>query len=185
MCDFFDKWLLVSGQAPGISAQPQPQTGCVGSPVNFSVTANGSTPLGYQWQFNGTNISGATNTTYAFAITAATNAGNYSVVVSNAFGTLASSAAALTVNVGTAPAITAHPAATSVLGGGTTNLSVTATGTALQYQWYGPAGSIANATQAAIANCVDTPDLLRISAGNYGGRLGKSFVYLHPEQQPV
>ncbi len=34
------------------------------------------------------------------------------------------------------------------------------------------------ATQAAIAAAVDTPRLLRISAGNYGGRLGKSFIYL-------
>ena len=45
--------------------------------------------------------------------------------------------------------------------------------------------SIAAATQAAIAACADTPDLLRISAGNYGGRLGKSFVYLHPDKQPA
>ena len=45
--------------------------------------------------------------------------------------------------------------------------------------------SIADATQAAIAACVDTPDLLRISAGNYGGRLGKSFIYLHQDKQPV
>ena len=41
-----------------------------------------------------------------------------------------------------------------------------------------------NATQAAIKASVDTPGLLRISAGNYGGRLGKSFIYLHPEKQP-
>ncbi len=41
------------------------------------------------------------------------------------------------------------------------------------------------ATQAAIAAAVDTPGLLRISAGNYGGRLGKSFIYLHPDKQPV
>lgn len=44
--------------------------------------------------------------------------------------------------------------------------------------------SIIRATQAAIAASVNTPGLLRISAGNYGGRLGKSFVYLHPEKQP-
>lgn len=44
--------------------------------------------------------------------------------------------------------------------------------------------SIIRATQAAIAASVDTPGLLRISAGNYGGRLGKSFIYLHPEKQP-
>ncbi|OWK47506.1 formylmethanofuran--tetrahydromethanopterin N-formyltransferase [Fimbriiglobus ruber] len=44
--------------------------------------------------------------------------------------------------------------------------------------------TIARATQAAIAASRDTPELARISAGNYGGRLGKSFVYLHPEKQP-
>jgi formylmethanofuran--tetrahydromethanopterin N-formyltransferase len=45
--------------------------------------------------------------------------------------------------------------------------------------------TIAAATQAAIAASKDTPELLTISAGNYGGRLGKSFVYLHPEKQPA
>jgi formylmethanofuran--tetrahydromethanopterin N-formyltransferase len=45
--------------------------------------------------------------------------------------------------------------------------------------------SIAKATHAAIDACVDTPGLLRVSAGNYGGRLGKSFIYLHPDKQPA
>jgi formylmethanofuran--tetrahydromethanopterin N-formyltransferase len=45
--------------------------------------------------------------------------------------------------------------------------------------------AIIRATQAAIAASVNTPGLLRISAGNYGGRLGKSFIYLHPEKQPA
>ena len=40
---------------------------------------------------------------------------------------------------------------------------------------------IGTATQAAIAASVNTPGLLTISAGNYGGRLGKSFVYLLPK----
>jgi formylmethanofuran--tetrahydromethanopterin N-formyltransferase len=44
--------------------------------------------------------------------------------------------------------------------------------------------SIIRATQAAIAASANTPGLSRISAGNYGGRLGKSFVYLHPDKQP-
>jgi formylmethanofuran--tetrahydromethanopterin N-formyltransferase len=42
--------------------------------------------------------------------------------------------------------------------------------------------SISRATQAAIAAAVDTPGLVKISAGNYGGRLGKSFIYLRPER---
>jgi formylmethanofuran--tetrahydromethanopterin N-formyltransferase len=45
--------------------------------------------------------------------------------------------------------------------------------------------TIAQATQAAIAASVETPGLARISAGNYGGRLGKSFIYLHPDKQPA
>ncbi|HEY3964256.1 MAG TPA: formylmethanofuran--tetrahydromethanopterin N-formyltransferase [Planctomycetaceae bacterium] len=45
--------------------------------------------------------------------------------------------------------------------------------------------SIVTATQAAIVAAVDTPGLVKISAGNYNGRLGKSFIYLHPEKQPA
>lgn len=43
--------------------------------------------------------------------------------------------------------------------------------------------SITAATHRAIEAAVETPGLVKISAGNYGGRLGKSFVYLHPERQ--
>ncbi len=45
--------------------------------------------------------------------------------------------------------------------------------------------TIVEATQRAIQAAVDTPGLLKISAGNYGGRLGKSFIYLHPDRQPA
>lgn len=45
--------------------------------------------------------------------------------------------------------------------------------------------TIVRATQAAIAASKDVADLLTITAGNYGGRLGKSFVYLHPDKQPA
>jgi formylmethanofuran--tetrahydromethanopterin N-formyltransferase len=43
--------------------------------------------------------------------------------------------------------------------------------------------TIAQATQAALVATFETPGLVKISAGNYGGRLGKSFVYLRPERQ--
>lgn len=45
--------------------------------------------------------------------------------------------------------------------------------------------TICAATQAAIQASVTTPGLLKISAGNYGGRLGKSFIYLDPSKQPA
>ena len=45
--------------------------------------------------------------------------------------------------------------------------------------------SISTATRRAIDAAVDTPGLIKISAGNYGGRLGKSFIYLRPDRQPA
>jgi formylmethanofuran--tetrahydromethanopterin N-formyltransferase len=41
--------------------------------------------------------------------------------------------------------------------------------------------TVSAATQAVIAATIDTPGLIKISAGNYHGRLGKSFIYLRPE----
>jgi formylmethanofuran--tetrahydromethanopterin N-formyltransferase len=43
-------------------------------------------------------------------------------------------------------------------------------------------GALSRATQAAIAASAETPGLLKVSAGNYGGRLGKSWVWLLPER---
>ena len=43
---------------------------------------------------------------------------------------------------------------------------------------------IVEATQAAIQASKETEGLLMISAGNYNGRLGKSFIYLDPSKQP-
>jgi uncharacterized repeat protein (TIGR03806 family) len=83
---------------PTITAQPQSQTVTAGSNVTFSVTATGTAPLQYQWQFNAANISGATAGSYTRTNVQSGDAGNYSVVVSNAGGSLTSSNAMLTVN---------------------------------------------------------------------------------------
>lgn len=85
------------GVAPTITAQPQSQTVSLNQSVTFTVAASGSTPLSYQWQFNGANISGATASSYTIASAKSSNAGNYSAVVSNAFGSATSSTATLTV----------------------------------------------------------------------------------------
>lgn len=45
--------------------------------------------------------------------------------------------------------------------------------------------TVSAATQAAIAAAIETPGLVKISAGNYGGRLGKSWVWLKPELHPA
>ncbi len=87
---------VVSVIAPQITDQPDDQTVQVGSNAVFSVTATG-TVLNYQWRFNGTNINGANGSTLTISPVSITDAGVYSVVVSNSAGIAISSNATLTV----------------------------------------------------------------------------------------
>ncbi len=83
---------------PTIITQPTNQTVLVGSNVTFSVTATGTVPLRYQWRRDATAIPGATNSTLILTNVQLSQAGSYSVVVSNAFGVVTSQTATLTVN---------------------------------------------------------------------------------------
>jgi len=71
----------------------------VGQTAAFSVTADGTAPLAYQWQFVSTDISGATNQDYSFNNAQTSNAGPYRVIVTNAYGSATSTVAALTVSL--------------------------------------------------------------------------------------
>jgi len=62
----------------------------IGESTTFSVQASGVPTPGYQWQFNGSNIAGATNATLTIPSVQATSLGTYSVVVSNRVGSVAS-----------------------------------------------------------------------------------------------
>jgi GH25 family lysozyme M1 (1,4-beta-N-acetylmuramidase) len=85
----------VPAVAPLITINPLPQMVKLGTNVSFTVAATGLPAPSYQWSLNGTNISDATNTSYAIAFVAATNTGNYSVVATNLAGFATSSDAAL------------------------------------------------------------------------------------------
>ena len=84
--------------APSIVTQPQSVTATVGDNVSFSVAATGAPAPTYQWKKGGTNISGATSSTYNISNVQLTDAGNFTVVVTNASGSVTSSTAVLTVN---------------------------------------------------------------------------------------
>ena len=90
--------------APSITNQPASQVVPVGSNVTFSVGALGNPPLRYFWQFNGATMSGKTNATLTIPNVQLTDAGNYSVIITDCVGTVSSvatsSVAALTVNPG-------------------------------------------------------------------------------------
>ena len=88
--------------APGITAQPQPQTVFAGQSVTFSVTATGSDTFSYQWYKNGTAISGATSSSYSLSNVQAADAAFYAVIVSNGIlPDVTSSEAMLTVKPAT------------------------------------------------------------------------------------
>ncbi|MBS0579756.1 MAG: immunoglobulin domain-containing protein [Proteobacteria bacterium] len=90
--------LTVTGGAPAITVQPADQTVHAGQTASFSVAASGSAPLSYQWRRNGAAIAGASGSSYTTAITTAADSGaQFSVLVSNAFGSITSRSALLTV----------------------------------------------------------------------------------------
>jgi hypothetical protein len=158
---------LTAGPAtnpPAIAVQPLGQTNSVGATISFSVAATGSGTLNYQWLFNGTNISGATGNPYTLANAQLTNNGGYSVSITNNFGSLTSSVAALLVT-NAPPAITSQPQNQTVIAGQTATFNVNAIGTPpLNYQWlFNGTNPVAGATTNpfSIANVQTT------NAGNY------------------
>jgi len=119
---------------PVITAEPVSRTNHAGSTAVFSVQAQGTRPE-YQWYKNRVRVSGGTQAELVLAGVTDGDAGEYSVVVSNAYGSLSSSAAILTV--WDPPAITTVPADATNMAGTTVALSVEAAGTEpLSYQWY-------------------------------------------------
>ena len=134
---------------PAITAQPTNLTVVAGASAGFSVTASGTSPLSYQWQFNGAGVSGATGTSLTLSSVQPTNGGSYTVVVTNTAGSVTSAVAVLTVLV--PPAITAQPTNLSVVEGANASFSVSASGTApLSYQWQFNGAGVSGATGTSL-----------------------------------
>ena len=139
--------------APSFTTQPAAKTVTVGQTASFTVEAAGTAPLRYQWKKGGTNIEGATGSSYTTPATElADSDAKYSVEVSNDVGTVTSEVVILTVTMG--PVITKEPAALTVTAGQTAAFSVEATGTpAPTYQWQKNGADIPGAT----SNTYTTP----------------------------
>ncbi len=131
-----------SPQVPTLLTQPVDQSVVEGGTATFAVNADGAAPLSYQWASSSdattyAPIAGAGAASYSTGATSlAQNGMHYRVTVSNAVGSVTSSAVRLTVTqVVVAPAITVQPADQAVVAPATATFHVTATGTALSYQW--------------------------------------------------
>src|SRR5208282_892798 len=95
------------GQPPVISVQPLGQTVAAGSALTLTVTASGTAPLNYQWWDSAGAITDATNACYSLNPAEPGESDNYTVTITNAFGSITSSLA--TVTIGLPPAISVQP----------------------------------------------------------------------------
>jgi uncharacterized repeat protein (TIGR03803 family) len=131
--------VIVPGIPPSITTQPQNETVLANSPASFTNAASGTTPLYYRWYFNTNTLvsSGVNDTNFTISSATPAQAGYYSVIVTNLYGSATSTPALLTVNVGTKPAITQQPQNYTVTNGFTATFTNLASGTApLFFEWY-------------------------------------------------
>ncbi|MGO9588061.1 MAG: immunoglobulin domain-containing protein [Limisphaerales bacterium] len=109
---FADVFSSGAGQPPAITSQSPNQTVTNGASVTFSVSASGTPPLNYQWQFTptsgvgaqGTNLPGAVSSNLTLTGVTFSQAGIYAAVVTNAVGSTISDPVALSVWCASAPA---------------------------------------------------------------------------------
>ena len=132
-------WAMVTG-GPGVATQPASQSLAAGATAVFSVQAAGGPPLVYQWRRNGVDlvdgggISGAHTDTLSISNVVQTNAGSYTVRITNSYSATTSDVAVLTVND---PAIVAQPVNQTLPAGSNATFQVAATGAPpLTYQWF-------------------------------------------------
>lgn len=154
--------VVVPAVAPIVTA-PASQTVAFGGATSFSVVASGTAPFTYQWLRNNVAIPGATAATYALASAQLTDAGSYTVVVTNAVAATTSAAAALTVT-SSAPTISSQPASLTLLAGSTASFSVSAAGAPpLTYAWSKDGAPLAQFTGPAIT----INGVTALNAGSY------------------
>jgi hypothetical protein len=143
------------------ASNPQGASACPGAGAAFSTSASGSGPFSYQWRKNGSNLPGATGSSYAISSVTAGDAGSYDVVVGGACGSLTTAPALLTVLT---PPSASAPSGASVCPGTAVAFSTTASGSGpLSYQWRKNGVGILGATAASYAIASAAPS----HAGSY------------------
>ena len=136
-------------EAPVIMTQPTDQAGNVGDSVTFTAAASGIPPATYQWQKNGTNLAGATNSTLVLSNLQLADAATYRVIATNSSGSATSNGAVLTVRA--KPSITTQPQSNAVFVGGSVTMVAAAGGAPTPgFQWQKNGINLPGATSATL-----------------------------------
>ncbi len=174
---------------PTIKTQPANVTVAVGQTATFTVVANGTAPLTYQWKKGTTNV-GTNSATYTTpATTSADNGAKFEVTVTNSAGSVTSTMATLTVNAAAVkPTITTQPVAATVNAGETATFTVVAMGTApLSYQWTKAGANVgtnsATYTTAATTSA-DNGAHIQVTVSNSAGSTASNSVTLTVNSGP-
>jgi hypothetical protein len=136
--------------APAITAQTTNLTVIAGQDATLTVSATGSTPLSYQWWYNGNALSGSTNNAYTRSNAQPVVAGPYTVIVTNSLGAATSSPAMLAVNFSLATAVSGSgsvstsPNQPSYIPNSTVTLTATPNSSFAFIGWSGDAGGTNN-----------------------------------------
>ncbi|HEY5912439.1 MAG TPA: immunoglobulin domain-containing protein [Verrucomicrobiae bacterium] len=163
--------ILIDNRDPLIVRQPASARAWSGNQVLFSAGARSGLPLQFQWQCNGTNLPGATNSWLLLPQAEAADAGLYSLLASNALGSVSSSAASLAV-FDQPPFIRKQPANVSVSSSSPAVFQVIAEGSEpKQYQWRKDGSSIDSATTATLS----LSNLTRADEGLYSVVVSNAF----------
>ncbi len=155
--------------APDITGQPSSQTVVLSSNTTFNVAASGTPAPNFQWRFNNAPIANATASSYTIVNAQTTNAGSYSVILSNVAGSVTSSSVVLTVLV--PPTLTSQPHSQTANVGANANFAFTCTGSQpLIFQWTKNNGIISGAT----ADQLTLTNVQFADAGTYVGTVFNS-----------
>ncbi len=175
--------VATTASAPAITTQPLSQSVGAGVTVTFTAAASGTPTPAYQWNKNGTVISGATSATLTLTNVQSSSVGTYSVVATNSVGSATSSGAGLTISgVASAPAITTQPLSQAAFAGSAVTIAAAASGSPTPaYQWKkggiiipGATGATLNLTNVQLADAGS----YALTATNASGSVTSSFARL-------
>lgn len=150
--------------APVINGQSSNVTVNYGTSLSLSASISGTLPMAYQWKKDGVNVASGPSSSYFKSDVTTADAGQYTLTVTNAAGTVTSAVITVTVNTPVAPVISNLPSSLNVSYGESFSFSPAISGTQpMTYQWKKDGVNVANGTSSYYSKS----NVTTVDAGQY------------------